>query len=56
MTDEVIDRMKNLCGATNYSLALRNCEHAARWVYLGYLALAHCLGLHLGPAKPDHTH
>ena len=30
MTNEVMDRMKKLCGATNYSLVLRNCEHAAR--------------------------
>ena len=30
MTDEIMERMKKLCGATNYSLALRNCEHAAR--------------------------
>ena len=29
-SDEVMERMRNLCGATNYSLALRNCEHAAR--------------------------
>ena len=28
MTNEVMDRMKKLCGATNYSLVLRNCEHA----------------------------
>ena len=27
---DVVDRMSKLCGATNYSLALRNCEHAAR--------------------------
>ena len=27
---DVLERMKKLCGATNYSLALRNCEHAAR--------------------------
>ena len=27
---DVVERMKKLCGATNYSLALRNCEHAAR--------------------------
>ena len=27
---DVVERMEKLCGATNYSLALRNCEHAAR--------------------------
>ena len=27
---DVVERMSKLCGATNYSLALRNCEHAAR--------------------------
>ena len=31
-TNEVTERMAKLCGATNYSLALRNCEHAARYV------------------------
>ena len=30
MTQEVRDRMLKVCGATNYSLALRNCEHVAR--------------------------
>ena len=30
MTQEVKDRMLQVCGATNYSLALRNCEHVAR--------------------------
>ena len=30
MTDSVKDRMRKVCGATNYSLALRNCEHLAR--------------------------
>ena len=34
-TREVEERMKQLCGATNYSLALRNCEHAARYVHVG---------------------
>jgi len=27
--------MKTLCGATNFSLALRNCEHAARYIHSG---------------------
>ena len=30
MTDDVKERMRKVCGATNYSLALRNCEHLAR--------------------------
>ena len=30
LTPEVKERMKQVCGATNYSLALRNCEHVAR--------------------------
>ena len=34
-TREVEERMKELCGASNYSLALRNCEHAARYVHVG---------------------
>ena len=31
MTKDVKERMDLLCGATNYSLALRNSEHAARY-------------------------
>jgi hypothetical protein len=31
MTKDVKERMGLLCGATNYSLALRNSEHAARY-------------------------
>ena len=34
-TNDVRTRMKNVCGATNYSLALRNCEHVARYIYCG---------------------
>ena len=30
LTKEVRHRMEKVCGATNYSLALRNCEHLAR--------------------------
>jgi hypothetical protein len=30
MTNCVMERMELLCGAMNYSLALRNSEHAAR--------------------------
>ena len=30
MTDEIMERMKKICGATNFSWALRNSEHAAR--------------------------
>jgi len=35
MTDAVKKRMKEVCGATNYSLALRNCEHVARYIRYG---------------------
>merc|ERR1712227_1092291 len=35
MTQEVKDRMFQVCGATNYSLALRNCEHVARYIQSG---------------------
>ena len=31
MTKDVKERMDLLCGATNYSMALRNSEHAARY-------------------------
>ena len=31
MTKDVKERMGLLCGATNYSLALRNSEHTARY-------------------------
>jgi len=34
-TEEVRQRMENVCGATNYSLALRNCEHVARYIRYG---------------------
>ena len=34
-TQEVKQRMKNVCAAKNYSLALRNCEHVARYVQAG---------------------
>ena len=30
MTNDVKERMALICGAINYSLALRNSEHAAR--------------------------
>ena len=32
MTNCVMERMELLCGAMNYSLALRNSEHAARYI------------------------
>jgi len=35
MTQEVKNRMLQVCGATNYSLALRNCEHVARYIQSG---------------------
>ena len=31
----VKQRMKNVCGTTNYSLALRNCEHVSRYIQAG---------------------
>ena len=31
MTKDVKTRMEKLCGATNFSLGLRNSEHAARY-------------------------
>ena len=34
-TPEVEERMLKVCGATNYSLALRNCEHVARFISYG---------------------
>ena len=37
-TEDVRARMKKVCGATNYSLALRNCEHVARYIYCGVWA------------------
>jgi len=35
LTEEVMERMKLVCGAKNYSLALRNCEHLARYIHSG---------------------
>ena len=35
LTQEVMDRMKKVVGTTNYSVALRNCEHVARYVQCG---------------------
>ena len=35
MTMDVKQRMSKVCGATNYSLALRNCEHVARYIQCG---------------------
>ena len=35
LTQEVMDRMKKVVGATNYSAALRNCEHVARYIQSG---------------------
>jgi hypothetical protein len=33
--DEVQARMRQVVGATGYSLCLRNCEHVARYIYCG---------------------
>ena len=35
LTQEVMERMKKVVGATNYSVALRNCEHVARYIQSG---------------------
>ena len=35
LTAAVMDRMRKVCGGTNYSLALRNCEHLARYIHSG---------------------
>lgn len=35
MTPEVKERMNTVCGASAYSLCLRNCEHLARYVQSG---------------------
>ena len=35
MTADVRSRIEKVCGATNYSLALRNCEHVARYIQSG---------------------
>ena len=35
MSTDVRNRMIQVCGASNYSLALRNCEHVARYIQSG---------------------
>ena len=40
---ERLERMRKLCGATNYSLALRNCEHVARYRHLHRFSFLHYL-------------
>ena len=37
-TNDVRIRMAKVCGATNYSLGLRNCEHLARYIFCGVWA------------------
>ena len=34
-TESVTNRMKKVCGASNYCLPLRNSEHLARYIYCG---------------------
>ena len=34
-TSEVKERMRDVCGTTNYSLALRNFQHLARYIHCG---------------------
>ena len=43
-TTEVKKRMKMVCGTTNYSLALRNCEHVARYIFCGRWICMQMLG------------
>ena len=35
LTGEIKGRMKKICGARNFSLGLRNCEHLAKYIYCG---------------------
>ena len=35
LTGEIKDRMKKVCGARNFSVGLRNCEHLANYIYCG---------------------
>ena len=35
LTPDVLSRIQKICGATNYSLALRNSEHLARYIHSG---------------------
>jgi hypothetical protein len=42
MTKEVKDRMTKLCGTTNFSLALRNSEHVARYELFKYVLILTC--------------
>jgi len=37
-TNDVRIRMAKVCGTSNYSLALRNCEHVARYIFCGVWA------------------
>lgn len=34
-TSAIVERMEKVCGARGYSLALRNCEHLARYIFSG---------------------
>ena len=43
MTKDVKERMDLLCGATNYSLALRNSEHAARYALVLHIISMLCV-------------
>lgn len=44
MTKEVKERMAKLCGTTNFSLALRNSEHVARYIQTGHWMSQQMLG------------
>jgi len=44
LDSNVRQRMRNVCGATNYSLALRNCEHLARYIRSGSWVCVQMLG------------
>lgn len=34
-TDDVVNRMRKVCGARNHSIMLRNCEHVAKYIQSG---------------------
>eukprot|EP00937_MAST-01D_sp_MAST-1D-sp2_P000731 g731.t1 len=42
-SDFVRARMRQVCGASSYSLSLRNCEHVARYVHCGRWVSLQCL-------------
>lgn len=49
LTSVVLERMKKVVGATNYSVALRNCEHISRYVQSGCWVSFQMSGKHTVP-------